>query len=363
MSVSVCSLQVKAQFQIRYHAFHLDVDIILPAKGITVLFGRSGSGKTTCLRAMAGLERVENGYFSVGEQVWQDQSFVPTYQRDIGYVFQDARLFSHLSVRQNLEFGWKRIAEKARKVELKTMASLLGIEHLLERRTERLSGGEKQRVSIARALLTSPKLLLMDEPLSALDNQIKADILPYLDKLHNELNIPIVYVTHSVEEMARLADHIVLFDNGQIVDSNSAAQVLSNPSYQVLFGAELGCIFETKITSYLADDMTMLSSGDIGFTVPEIFGQLGAPCRCRVLASDVSVCTEKPSKSSILNILPTVIVEIKPADKHSEVILVLGLKNGSHLLSLITKRSQAQLQLVVGMTIWAQIKAVNILHS
>ncbi|HEY1392919.1 MAG TPA: molybdenum ABC transporter ATP-binding protein, partial [Methylibium sp.] len=198
--------------------FALELDCILPGGGVTALFGPSGCGKTTVLRALAGLERAK-GRVVVNGEVWQDdasKAFVPTHRRAIGYVIQEPTLFPHLDVRRNLVYGLRRIPPQQRRIGMDRALSLLGIGHLLDRAPSSLSGGERQRVAIARALLTSPQLLLMDEPLAALDAARKAEILPYLERLHVELRMPIVYVTHSMEEVARLVDHLVLMESGRV---------------------------------------------------------------------------------------------------------------------------------------------------
>ena len=209
---------IDARLKIAYSGFSLDVDLHLPGRGVSALYGHSGSGKTTCLRCIAGLERAEQGFVQINDKIWQDSDngiFVPPHKRALGYVFQEASLFPHLSVLANLQFGLKRIAKSQRRVDLAQATELLGIGHLLERHPQHLSGGERQRVGIARALLTSPKLLLMDEPLAALDSQRKSEILPYLQRLHDELDIPVLYVSHAQDEVARLADHLVLLSDGK----------------------------------------------------------------------------------------------------------------------------------------------------
>jgi molybdate transport system ATP-binding protein len=264
-------------------------------------------------------------------------------------------------VRKNLEYGLKRIESAKQKVDMESICALLGINHLLERSTARLSGGEKQRISIARALLTSPDLLLMDEPLSALDNRRKAEILPYLEKLHKELSIPVIYVTHSVEELARLADHIVLFDKGTIVASDNAISIMSDPQYQELFGDGLGSIIDTTIAEHCDDHMTRLDiGGNTDFWIRSHYGVVGEQYRCRILASDVSVCLSRPKDSSISNEVLTKIVQIEPAAKTGEVTLVLETKSGNRFLSLITERSLRQLGLSTGIEVWAQVKSVAI---
>jgi molybdate transport system ATP-binding protein len=353
---------IHAKFSINYPSFSLNVDLELPAQGITVLFGHSGSGKTTCLRAMAGLERLSDGFFSIGDDVWQDSTkdhFFSTYQRDLGYVFQEAGLFPHLSVKQNLAFGWKRIAAEKRKISIDDISQLLGITHLLDRSTGQLSGGERQRIAIARALLTCPKLLLMDEPLSALDVRLKSEILPYLETLHQELSIPIVYVTHSVEELARLADHIVLFDHGKIVASESAHVVMSKPEYLSIFGDEIGSIFDTHVVEHQQPLITKLDVDGLTIWAPGKVGKRGDRYRCRVLATDVSLSLIEPRLTTMLNRLPAKVIAIEGMHSGSgQVLVVLGLVNEQRLLAKVTLRSVVELGLEEGVSVWAQIKSV-----
>ena len=212
---------IRARFQLVYPDFDLDVDLQLPASGVSALFGPSGSGKTTLLRCIAGLEKPVDGLLRVNNEAWQEGDFfMPTHRRSLGYVFQEASLLPHLSVRRNLEFGLKRIPATGRKVHLEQVVDLLGLSRLVDRANpSALSGGEQQRVAIGRALLTSPRL--MDEPLSSLDAASKQDILPYLERLHGALDIPVLYVSHSLDEVTRLADHIVLMEAGRAVASDS----------------------------------------------------------------------------------------------------------------------------------------------
>ncbi|WP_323156302.1 molybdenum ABC transporter ATP-binding protein, partial [Pseudomonas oryzihabitans] len=212
-------MSLTARFELSHPGFALDVDLALPGSGVTALFGPSGSGKTSCLRCVAGLEHGARGRLVVAGETWQDSErglFLPPHRRALGYVFQDANLFEHLDVRRNLLFGWKRVAPGERRLALEQVVELLGIAGLLTRMPARLSGGERQRVGIARALLTSPRLLLMDEPLAALDAERKAEILPYLERLTRELALPILYVSHAPDEVARLADHLVLLEQGRV---------------------------------------------------------------------------------------------------------------------------------------------------
>ncbi|HEX5636080.1 MAG TPA: molybdenum ABC transporter ATP-binding protein, partial [Gammaproteobacteria bacterium] len=241
------SKNITAQFKTTLGAFTLNVNLQLPGKGVTAIFGQSGSGKSTLLRCMAGLQRAE-GVLHVNDALWQDaNSFIPVHQRPLAYVFQEASLFAHLSVRRNIEYGYRRLAEHQRKLAFDQVVAWLGIGHLLDRAPDHLSGGEKQRVAIARALLTSPQILLMDEPLSALDQKSKNDILPYLEQLHDELSIPVLYVTHSADEVARLADHVVYMDAGRVIASGNMRETLARLDMPAYMGEEAGVILETVI--------------------------------------------------------------------------------------------------------------------
>ena len=340
------SMSLTARFELSHPGFTLDVDLALPGRGVTALFGPSGSGKTSCLRCVAGLEPAARGRLVVAEETWQDSDrglFLPPHRRALGYVFQDANLFEHLDVRRNLLFGWKRVAPAARRLELEQVVELLGIEGLLARMPARLSGGERQRVGIARALLTSPRLLLMDEPLAALDAERKAEILPYLERLTRELALPILYVSHAPDEVARLADHLVLLDRGR---------VLADDAGVVLEGRVLGHDPDYGLLSLgLAGDQRVLLAHA---PLPP-----GQSLRIKVLARDVSLSLER-QHSSILNVLPAIVAEIAPTRSPAQVLLRLDL-GGTALLARITRYSLERLALQPGSRVWAQLKSVAVL--
>lgn len=358
--------QIQARFALAYPGFTLDVDLQLPGHGVTVLLGESGSGKTSLLRCIAGLEQASEGYLQVNGQLWQDSRaghYLPTHKRSLGYVFQEASLFAHLDVRRNLEFGLKRIAGAARRVELAQAVELLGIEHLLERLPARLSGGERQRVGIARALLTSPQLLLMDEPLAALDPKRKGEILPYLERLHAELGIPILYVSHSPDEVARLADHLVLMEQGRVLASGPIGQMLTRLDLPIALGEDAGALIEGEVSGYDAAYQLLslrFPGSALGVQVAHSQVAVGKTVRFKVQARDVSLALERPAHSSIVNVLPVTVGAVVPADNAAHVLVSLDMQ-GSALLARITRFSHDQLGLHAGQQLWAQIKSVALL--
>ena len=357
------SFEIHAKFRVDRDNFKLDVDLTLPGRGITALFGHSGSGKTTCLRAMAGLERAPDGYFALGDEVWQDEAqnrFIPTHQRALGMVFQEASLFPHLSVRGNMEFGQKRASTAGKGFALPEIAELLGIAHLLDRSPSQLSGGERQRVAIARALLTAPKILLMDEPLAALDLKRKLEILPYLERLHRELAIPIIYVSHAPDEVARLADHLVLLDQGQVVASGPLNAVLSRIDLPAAFADDAGVVIEASIAAHEVDDLTRLEFTGGSILVTRRPEPLGTWLRCRIHARDVSLALIPPTQTSILNCVSAVVVDLAPTETPGHVLVRLDVA-GEPLLARITQRSAHKLDIHPGLALKAQIKAVALL--
>jgi molybdate transport system ATP-binding protein len=357
------TFQISAKFRVDRGSFTLDVDLSLPGRGITALFGHSGSGKTTCLRAMAGLERAPEAYFALGDEVWQDERrhhFVPPHRRAIGLVFQEASLFPHLSVRGNMQFGQKRAARVKPRFSLSEIASLLGIVHLLDRSPKQLSGGECQRVAIARALLAEPRILLMDEPLAALDLKRKLEILPYLERLHHELAIPIIYVSHAPDEVARLADHLVLLDEGRAVASGPLNSVLSRIDLPATFADDAGVVIEAAVAEHEADELTRLEFPGGKIYVSHRHELIGTPLRCRIHARDVSLALTPQVQSSILNCVSAIVIDLAPTDTPGHVLVKLDV-GGAPLLARITKRSAESLGICPGLALSAQIKAVALL--
>lgn len=355
------SHEIRARFRLERGNFTLDVDLTLPGRGITALFGHSGSGKTTCLRAMAGLERAPGGLFAIGGETWQDErSFVPTHQRALGYVFQEASLFPHLSVKGNLEFGLKRAAAAPQPFALPAVAELLGIDGLLERRPDSLSGGERQRVAIARALLAAPRLLLMDEPLAALDLKRKLEILPYLERLHAELSIPVIYVSHAPDEVARLADHLVLLEAGKVAASGPLMETLARADLPPAFADDAGVVLEAVLGGHEEDNLSRLDFPGGSLRVGRRLEAVGNRLRCRIHARDVSLALEKPSASSILNILPATVTAVVPTDTPGHVLVQMR-AGSTLLLARITERSRRELAIEPNLPVWAQVKAVALL--
>jgi molybdate transport system ATP-binding protein len=354
-------LNIEARFYLERGTFTLDAELQLPAQGITAVFGPSGCGKTTLLRAVAGLEYCRGGYLSIGSQVWQDNTqFLPTHQRPLGYVFQEANLFPHLSVRANLEYGYKRLPANERQLAFNQVVELLGISTLLTRQSGGLSGGERQRVAIARALLTSPKLLLMDEPLAALDIKSKSEIYPFLDRLNRELAIPILYVSHSPDEVARLADHLALMEQGKILAAGTIADMLTRMDLPLAHSADAEAIIEATVAGYdAAFHLTQLQFEGGQFTVSGKELALGQTVRLRILARDVSLTLEHQTGTSILNIFPVIVEELME-ETPAQLTVRLNAQ-GAPILSRVTRKSATTLGLEVGKQVYAQVKSVALL--
>ena len=359
---------IQSRFLIQYPQFCLDTELEFPDEGVTVIFGRSGSGKTTLLRCLAGLERSPAGYMKFGGHVWQDASqnkFVPVHYRPIGMVFQEARLFPHLSVRDNLNYGYRRIAPEQRKITFDQVTDLMDLHSLLDRRPQKLSGGEQQRVAIGRALLTSPQLLLMDEPLANLDAQRKQDILPFLIRLRKEMKLPIVYVTHSLSEVLQLVDTLILLQGGKSVASGPANEVLSRLDLAGKTGpASVGSVLTTTVAEHETEfGLTRVQYRDQSLYIPEQLLAVGSPLRVHLLAQDISIALGKSATpTSVLNTLPATVLEIGPMDsKGSSVNLKLDI--GEPILATITRKSLAHLKLKPGMQVYANVKAVKMVHE
>jgi molybdate transport system ATP-binding protein len=355
-------MTIWARFKLAYPQFQLDADLELPSRGISAFFGRSGSGKTTLLRCIAGLERAQQGYLEIDGEVWQDsRTFLSTHRRPLGYVFQEASLFAHLSVRANLEYGLMRVTAAQRRVEWDRAIELLGIGHLLERKPDRLSGGERQRVAIARALLTSPRLLLMDEPLAALDQARKDEILPYLEHLHDELEIPVLYVSHAAAEVARLADHLVVLDEGRVLAAGPLAETLTRLDLPIRLGEDAGVVLDAVVAEHDAEwHLARVDFVGGSLWVRDQGIAIGRHVRVRILARDVSIALEQITGSSIMNSFPAT-VSMLADDAHPALTLVKLDAGTAPILARLTKRSAAALKLAAGLPVWVQIKAVALI--
>lgn len=358
-------MSIRAKFTLDRRDFRLDVDLDLPSHGITALFGPSGSGKTSVLRCMAGFERTAQGHLYVGEECLHDNSrqvFTAPHQRNIAYVFQEASLFSHLNVRRNLEYGRTRTPAAARNIDFGLASELLGIEHLLERNVATLSGGERQRAAIARALLTSPSALLMDEPLSALDYKRKQEILPYLERLHRELEIPIIYVTHSIDEVTRLADHIVLLDEGRTVACGPLSDTLSRIDLPSAFVDDAGAILDGTVTELDSQHaLASLSTAAGPFWVAAGAMRQGHATRVRIQARDVSLALSRHHDTSILNVLPATVRSFANGSQ-AGYMLVECQCGATKIVARITSRSFDTLQIKPGQQVWLQVKSVSLVQ-
>lgn len=356
------SAGIQASLRVTHPGFSLEVDLALPGRGVTALSGPSGCGKTTCLRAIAGLQRTAGNRVEINGATWQDGGvFVPTHRRPIGYVFQETRLFEHLDVRRNLEFGMRRVPAASRRVSLAQAIELLGIGALMGRRPQTLSGGERQRVGMARALATSPDLLLMDEPLASLDAERKREVLPYLERLHGELAIPVLYVTHAPDEIARLADHLVLLDAGRVVAAGPAATLMTQLDLPLAHGDTAGAVVQATVTGHEpAYHLTQVAFPGGRLSLPHRGTQVGQAVRVRIQARDVSLTLQRQTDTSVLNILPASVADLAD-DSPGQVMVGLDL-GGTRILARITRKSADALQLAPGTPVHAQVKGVAIVE-
>jgi molybdate transport system ATP-binding protein len=349
-------------------AFRLDVELDVPASGNVALFGPSGAGKTTYLRLLAGVEPAR-GSLRMGERIWQDDErgvFVPAHLRAVGYVPQDAGLFSHLTVRGNIDYGRARRpgqdrGEPQRLLEMDHVVEMLDLGALLERRTAHLSGGERQRVALARALVSRPRLLLMDEPLASLDGARKAELLPYLDRVRVEIAIPAVYVSHSLDEVAYLASHLVLLEAGRVTASGPTGVLLSRLDLPLARLDDAGVVLEGRVSTHDdADQLTQLDLSGASLWVGRVSGATGSPVRVRVLARDVSLAREPPGPSSILNVIRGRVDDLKDDGPSRVNVRVVFGPDDTPLLARITRRSRAALALTKGTDVHAMVKSIAI---
>ena len=351
---------IELRFRKRLGALELDVDVELPAQGISALFGRSGAGKTSLITAVAGIVTPDDGVIRVGDRVFFDRARgvdLALEQRGIGYVFQDARLFPHLNVAGNLRYGLKR-ARGTQAVDWTSVIDVLGLAHLLDRRPHHLSGGERQRVALGRALLRQPALLLMDEPLASLDAPRKAEVLPYIERLAHEFDLPVLYVSHSIDEVTRLARHLVIVSEGRTVASGELAHIMSLPEHSPLVGRyEAGAVIDCAVAQH--DDrygMTTLHFADGQIRVPRVDLATGTPVRVRIRARDVALVLTQPVDVSITNQLAGHVLSMTPREgPYVDVAVDLG---STSIRALITRESCDRLQLAIGTRVWAMVKSV-----
>ncbi|APV48820.1 molybdenum ABC transporter ATP-binding protein [Betaproteobacteria bacterium GR16-43] len=342
--------------------FHLEARFAADAP-IVALFGRSGSGKTTLVNAIAGLVRPRRGRIAVAGRVLFDASRqidLAPEKRRVGYVFQEGLLFPHLSVRANLDYGERLLPAGERFVDRPRVIALLGLDALLARKPNTLSGGEKQRVAIGRALLASPHVLLMDEPLASLDAPRKAEILAYVELLRDELKLPIVYVSHALEEVTRLADHLVVMSEGHVVAAGPAVDVLGRKDLAPHLGRfEAGSVIEARVATHdEAYGLTTLAFDGGQLIVPNVDALPGEPVRARIRARDVSIALERPAGVSVQNILPATVDAI--GDEFGAIVDVQLHIGSTVLTARVTRKAVAELRLARGRPVFAMVKAVSI---
>jgi len=344
-------------------SFELEVAEKLPLEGITALFGPSGCGKSTLLRIIAGLERKSQGRIVFGDEIWQTDDgtdFVPAHRRGVGYVFQDARLFPHLTVAGNLAYAEKRSRSVMSPIDLDGVVTALDLGPLLTRRPSSLSGGERQRVAIGRTLLTRPRLLLMDEPLAALDLKRKAEILPYVERLTEAFDVPVIYVTHAIEEVVRLAGHMIVLASGRKVADGSVEEVLERLDVRDATGRfEAGVVLTARVTGHDPEyRLTLLDHHGQTIVMPAADIAKGSDLRLRIRARDVVLATQRPEGISVRNILTGTICEIvqEPETAFAEILVDVG---DARLRARLTRMAVAELALEVGKPVYALIKSVT----
>ena len=357
--------QLSVRYQLSRADFSLDVNIEIASQGITGIFGSSGAGKTTLLRCIAGLERPDSGRLVVNDSVWEDSDAGikrATHKRRIGYVFQEARLFRHLDVTQNLRYGEKRSGTQDSRIEFDHVVDLLGLVSLLKRSPATLSGGEAQRVAIGRALLRSPELILMDEPLASIDAARRDEVLPFIERLHADVGLPIIYVSHSIEELCRICDQLAVMDGGRILVDGELQSVLLRTDVPMLSGREAGAVISAKVEEFeSSDDLTRVATSTSQLWVPGDNGPSGSELRLRVRANDVSLCLLRPQKTSILNVLEATVVGVQEETSGSMLVHVRA--GQDDLLARVTRRSCSELSLAPGTAVFAQVKSIAVRAS
>ena len=354
---------LEVELRHRFPGFRLDVAFTGPLSGITALFGASGCGKTTVIDAIAGLLRVEAGRIALGGEVLFDAERridLPARRRRIGYVFQEPRLFPHLSVENNLLYGWRRAPAASNRIGRDRVIDLLGLAPLLARRPATLSGGEKQRVGLGRALLAQPRLLLMDEPLAALDRDRKADVIPYIEQLRDVFGLPVVYVSHAIEEVARLADHVVLLAGGRVTAAGPVVDIMADLDLlDHLDAFEGGAVVAVEVAGH--DDgfqLTRLRFAGGELVVPRIASPAGGRLRARIRARDVILALDRPEGISAINVLAAVVTGVRlEAGPFAEVQVRIGTVP---LVARITRQSAARLGIAPGQRLFAVVKSVAI---
>jgi len=358
---------ISANLRLDLGSIEMRASFSVPRPQVTCLYGPSGSGKTTLLRCLAGFARAE-GWLKVGDQLWQDHQhkcFIPTYRRGVGCVFQQDTLFPHLNVRQNLDYAWKRAPRSAEHViRPDETIDLMGLSSFLTRRAHELSGGQRQRVALARALVSNPSLLLLDEPLSALDEFSKRELLPYLEAMQRLGSIPAFYVTHSLDELMRLADHVLIFDQGSIAYSAPAEQAFSDLSCPLTMQTDTASVFKARVGSHKDQwGLTWLELDWGGLRVPRIRLPTGSQLRVRIRARDVSLALQRHQDTTILNILPVIVAELKSVDGSEYLVrLQTTACPERHFLARTSRRSIQQLNIQPKQLLFAQIKGVALLH-
>jgi len=351
---------LEAKVELRRGGFTLDVDLSLEAAGVTALYGRSGSGKTSLIAALAGLLRPSRGRIQLDGRMLFDSAAgidLPPERRRLGYVFQEGRLFPHLSVAGNLSYGWRRARDRF--LAFDEIVELLALRGLLDRRPATLSGGEKQRVALGRALLAQPRLLLLDEPLASLDQAMKEEVLPFLERLRDELKLPMVYVSHAMPETLRLADRLVLLDQGRIVAAGALAELLGRLDLQPVFGRqEAGALLTARLAELDSRyGLARLELGGASLWVPAPPAPPGSELRLRVQARDVAIALAPPTGLSIQNVLPATVSEIRREPPYADLSLQVA---GQRLSARITERALEQLALAPGLRVYALLKAIAV---